>query len=235
MLSNEIKQLEVFDYYDINNLLHGSIDGQKFKTKRDCLKARPSAKYFHFGKGISSGTLLVNHVPANATLFGSNEHESRFVFDLVYNNETEIQPSIISTDSAGSNCVNFALLNLIGREFAPCFKRINNKDSMLAGFNKPSAYKDHFLQPSSQIKEKLVIDEWPNIKRIMASLVLKNTTQSVIVRKLCDSTNKNQTKEALWEYDKIIRSNYLLRYIDDEALRAYPERSSPLQITRKYS
>ena len=37
----------------------------------------------------SNATLLVNHVPANARLFGASEHESRFIFDLVYNNETE--------------------------------------------------------------------------------------------------------------------------------------------------
>ena len=219
VLTNEIKKLPIFDYYNINSLLHGGIDGQKFKAKYDCLKARPSAKYYHLGKSVSSGTLLINHVPANAKLFGSNEHESRFVFDLVYNNKTEIQPSIISTDNAGTNYVNFALLHLIGREFAPCFKTISNKKTMLAGFEKPANYKHQFLRPSSQIKEKLIIKEWDNIKQIMASLALKNTTQSVLVRKLCGTASKNKTKEALWEYNKIIRSNYLFRYIDDEDLR----------------
>jgi TnpA family transposase len=219
VLSDAIKKLPIFDVYNINNALHGGIDGQKFKAKNKCLKARASAKYYHLGKSVSSGTLLINHVPANAKLFGSNEHESRFIFDLVYNNKTEIQPNIISTDSAGSNFVNFALLHLIGREFAPCFKRITNKETMLAGFEKPAKYKDYFLRPSSQIKEQLIIDEWDNIKRVMASLVLKNTTQSVLVRKLCGTARKNKTKEALWEYDKIIRSNYLFRYIDDEELR----------------
>ena len=219
VLSNEIKKQPIFKYYDINDILHGAIDGQKYKVKKECSKAKSSAKYHHLGKSVSSGTLLINHVPANAKLFGSNEHESRFIFDLVYNNKTEIQPQTISTDSAGSNFVNFALLKLIGREFAPCFKRINNKATMFAGFDKPSKYKHYFLRPSSQIKEQLIIDEWDNIKRIMASLVLKNTTQSILVRKLCGTARKDKTKEALWEYDKIIRSNYLFRYIDNEDLR----------------
>ncbi|WP_440652035.1 Tn3 family transposase [Cysteiniphilum sp. 19S12-1] len=219
LLVNEIKKLKIFEYHDINDILHGGIDGQKFKTKRNCLKARPSSKYFHFGKGVSSATLLVNHVPANARLFGANEHESRFIFDLVYNNETEIQPKIISTDSAGSNYVNFALLHLIERQFAPCFKTISNKENMLVGFNKPAYYKEYFIRPSRQAKEQLIIKEWSNIKRVMASLVLKKSTQSVLIRKLCSQTDKNQIKEAIWAYDSIIRSNYLLRYLDDENLR----------------
>ena len=145
--------------------------------------------------------------------------QSRFIFDLVYNNETEIHPTVISTDSAGSNFVNFALLNFIERQFAPCFKTISNKENMLVGFEKPSAYKDCFIRPTSQAKLSLIIDEWPNIKRIMASMVLKKSTQSVLVRKLCSQTDKNHTKEALWAYDSIIRSNYLLQYLDNETLR----------------
>jgi TnpA family transposase len=219
ILSNKIQALPIFKFYNIGNLLHGGIDGQKFKTKRDAMKARTSAKYYHLGKSVSSGTLLINHVPANAKLFGSNEHESRFVFDLVYNNKTEIQPDIISTDSHGSNAINFALLHLIGRDFAPCFKKINNKETMISGFEKPAKYKDFFLRPSYRIKPNLIIDDWDNVKRILASLALKNTTQSVLIRKLCSTPKKNKTKEALWEYDKIIRSIYLLRYIDDEDLR----------------
>ena len=96
---------------------------------------------------------------------------------------------------------------------------ISNKENMLVGFDKPSAYKAYFIRPTHQAKESLIIDEWPNIKRIMASMVLKKSTQSVLVRKMCSQTDKNSTKEALWAYDSIIRSNYLLQYLDDEDLR----------------
>ena len=41
-----------------------------------------------------------------------NEHESRFFFDLIYNNTSEIQPDIFSTDTEGSNQLNFLLLHL---------------------------------------------------------------------------------------------------------------------------
>jgi TnpA family transposase len=41
------------------------------------------------------------------------------------------------------------------------------------------------------------MEEWENIQRIMLSLALKTTTQSIIVRKLSAYARKNKTKSAL--------------------------------------
>nr|WP_237446662.1 transposase [Shimazuella alba] len=54
----------------------------------------------------------------------------------------------------------------------------------------------------------------------MLSLAVKTTTQSIIVGKLNSYARKNKTKRALWGYDNIIRSLYLLNYIDSPPLRA---------------
>jgi len=61
--------------------------------------------------------------------------------------------------------------------------------------------------------------EWENIQRIMVSLALKTTTQNIIVGKLSAYARKNKTRRALWEYDNIIKSLYLLDYIDSPPLR----------------
>jgi len=53
----------------------------------------------------------------------------------------------------------------------------------------------------------------------LLSLALKSTTQSVIVGKLSAYRRKNRTKRALWEFDSIIRTLYLLDYIDSPVLR----------------
>jgi TnpA family transposase len=58
----------------------------------------------------------------------------------------------------------------------------------------------------------------------MVSLAMKATTQSVIIRKLSSFDRQNQTKKALWEYDNIIRSIYLLNYVDDINLRQNVQR-----------
>ena len=64
-------------------------------------------------------TWIVNHAATNAKIIGTNEHESHYIFDLLYNNTCEIKPRVFSTDTRGVNHVNFALLDLFGYSFAP--------------------------------------------------------------------------------------------------------------------
>jgi len=70
------------------------------------------------------------------------------------------------------------------------------------------------LKPIRNINTRLTVEEWENMQRIFVSLALKTTTQSIIVGKLSTYARKNKTRRALWEYDHIIRSLYLLDYVD---------------------
>ena len=57
------------------------------------------------------------------------------------------------------------------------------------------------------------------------SLALKETTQSTIVRKLSAQPRNSRAKRALWEYDSIHRSLYLLDYIDCPPLRQHVQKA----------
>ena len=225
-ISQAIAELAVFRHYDIGDSLHSSSDGQKFETRIDTINARHSPKYFGLKKGVVSYTLVANHIPVNARVIGANEHESHYVFDILFNNTTDIQPDVHSTDTHGTNQVNFAILHLFGYQFAPRYKDIYEKvNDALYGFKHPSQYGDVIVKPIRKINADLVIDEWENIQRIMVSLALKTTTQSIIVGKLSAYARKNKTRRALWEYDNIIRSLYLLNYIDSLPLRQNVQRA----------
>jgi TnpA family transposase len=76
---------------------------------------------------VVSCTLVANHVPVNATIMGANEHESPYVFDLLLNNTTDIQPDVHSTDTHGTNEVTFALLHVFGCQFAPRYRNLYEK------------------------------------------------------------------------------------------------------------
>jgi len=219
-ISNAIAELPIFRYYDIGEKLHSSSDGQKFETRIHTINARYSPKYFGLKKGIVSYTLVANHIPANARIIGANEHEGHYVFDILFNNTTDIQPEIHSTDTHGTNQVNFAILHLFGYQFAPRYKDIHDKvSSSLYGFKHPSQYGNLLLKPIRKIKENLIVEEWENIQRIIVSLALKTTTQNIIIGKLSTYARRNKTRRALWEYDNIIRSLYLLDYVDSPPLR----------------
>jgi len=217
-INNATYRLPVSKYYNINERVHSSSDGQKFDS-RDTINARYSSKYFGLGKGISTVTLTANHIPLNAKNIGANEHESHYAFDLLYNNTADIVPDIHSTDTHGANKINFGILLPFGHRFAPRFKDLKERTKNLCGFRNPSHYKDMFFKPASKVNTRLIKSQWDNILRIFVSLALKTTSQSTIVRKLSSYSRKNKTKEALWEFNRIIMSIYLLEYIDSVELR----------------
>jgi TnpA family transposase len=227
VVANAIAHMPIFQHYPIGNAIHSSSDGQKFETLLHTINARYSPKYFGLMKGIVAYTLVANHIPVSARVIGANEHESHYVYDLLANNTTDVQPTVHSTDTHGANEVNFGILSFFGYQFAPRYRDLYDKvNQVLYGFLHPSQYDlDWLLRPIRKINEKLIIEEWENIQRIIVSLALKTTTQSIIIGKLSAYARKNRTKRALWEYDNIIRSLYLLEFIDSISLRHHVQKA----------
>src|SRR5699024_11114524 len=125
LISNAITELPIFHHYDIDDTIHSSSDGQKFETQINTMNSRHSPKYFCLKKGIVSYTMVANHIPVNARIIGSNEHESHYVFDILYNNTYDIQPIWHASDIPGTNEVNFSMLLIYGYQFAPRYKDID--------------------------------------------------------------------------------------------------------------
>ncbi len=225
-VSNSIAALPITAVYNLGGQRHSSSDGQKFETAIPTFNARSSWKYFGLNTGVVANTLLVGNVPVNAQIIGAHEHESYYVLDLLLNNTTTLQPAIHSTDTHGTNQVNFALLHVFGFQFAPRYRNFPERvRTGLYGFQHPRAYGELLLRPIRKLKTELIFEEWDNLRRIFASLALKTTTQSIIVRKLNAYTRRNKTSQALQEYDHIFRSIYLLRYIDSPPLRQFVQRA----------
>ncbi|HEB4991023.1 TPA: Tn3 family transposase [Klebsiella michiganensis] len=218
-ISNATSQLPAFHLYDIQDTLHSSSDGQRMETQINTLNARYSPKYFGLQKGVSAYTLVANHVPINAKIIGTHEHESHYVFDLLHNNTSDIKPERHSTDTHGTNQVNFWILHAFGYYFAPRYRDLHKKMETLVGSKNPAEYGDWLIKPSRKTNDELIEREWPNIQRIMASLAQKDVTQATIVLKLSSYSRQNQTKKALWELENICRTLYILEFIDDVGLR----------------
>ena len=224
-ISNAIAKLSIFSLYDIDNVVHSSSDGQRMETQIDTFNARHSPKYFGLHKGVSAYTLVANHVPIYAKVIGTHEHESHYVFDLLYNNTSDIQPERHSTDTHGTNQVNFFLLHVFGYRFAPRYKDLYKKMDSLVGFKAPSQYGDALIRPAHKLNTARIVREWPNIQRILASLAQKDVTQATIVRKLSSYVRQNQTKQALWELEAICRTLHILETIDDVQFRQHVQKA----------
>lgn len=223
---NRLKKLPIFEKYTLADYgIHASIDGQKLETKFNSIMARFSTKYFGFGQGVSAYTLCANWLPLCTKIIGANEHEIHYLFDMLNSNTSDIEISAISGDMHSLNRVNFIILFLFGYRFMPRFTQLDKKaGSNLVSFDDPKRYEGLLVKPSKKVNVQLIIKEWDNILRIMATLGLKKSSQSTIVKKL-SSYQSNDTLRALIELDQVIMTLYMLDYIDDEGMRKTVHRS----------
>ncbi|WP_018312612.1 Tn3 family transposase, partial [Cupriavidus sp. UYPR2.512] len=225
-ISNAIATLPIFPYYSFDlDTLYGAVDGQKFGVERPTVKARYSRKYFARGKGVVAYTLLCNHIPLNGYLIGAHDYEAHHVFDIWYRNTSNIVPTAITGDMHSVNKANFAILYWFGLHFEPRFTDLNAQLKELYCADDPVQYENFLIRPVGKIDCDLITSEKPNIDQIVATLGLKEMSQGTLIRKLCTYTTTNPTRRAIFEFDKLIRSIYTLRYLRDPQLERNVHRS----------
>jgi len=200
MISNFIASLPIFPYYSIYmDVLYGSVDGQKFAAAKPTLKARHSRKYFGKDRGVVAFTLLANHVALQTELLGANQHESYWVFDICYNNTSDIRPTTITGDMHSINMANFAILHWFGMNLAPRFTNLQTQLKHLYRSSGQDGYTDFLIQPVGEIHRNLIAAKKSNLDHIAATLGLKEMSQSILVRKICTLSGHHRTRKALFE------------------------------------
>jgi TnpA family transposase len=213
IIINAIKKLPIQEVYNINDIVHSSIDGKKYSTDDNIFNARYSRKYL-FEKGISVLTLIANFLPLGLRIISPNEYEGSFGLEILLMNESDIKPQINSTDMHGINELNHALYDFAGYEFQPRYTNIYNQATKLYCSGDPSDYPSNYvIKPFKQANLQLIKEEALNMKRIAASIMSKTGSVSNIVKKLSAMTT-NRTRKAIAEYNNILRTIHILKTIN---------------------
>ncbi|KKL83938.1 hypothetical protein LCGC14_1969730, partial [marine sediment metagenome] len=216
-------RLPIFDDFRLNDgEIHSSADGQRYESKHGNPLVGHAAKYYAMKKGGISYTLVASHFATHGKVISTRSHESHHLFDVVYNNTSDLKANIISTDTHGSNQYNHAILNAFGYQFTPRYAGF--KKRFLAEFH-VNFDKGDILSLAKQINWKLIKSEWENIVKIMLSLGMRTVQQSTLIKKLCSYKQHNSTMLALAEYNRVIKCLHLLDYADDKQLRQVVQES----------
>jgi len=77
--------------------------------------------------------------------------------------------------------------------------------------------RDCLIRPAGRIDHQLIAAEKANLDRVVATLGLKEMSQGILVRKLCTLSPHHPTRKAIFEFDKLVRSIYTLRYLQGPA------------------
>ena len=73
--------------------------------------------------------------------------------------------------------------------------------------------------PGGKINTYLIAEHWDDILRFVATIKLKQTTTSQLFKRLNSYSTQHPLYKALKQFGRIIKSIFLLKYIDDPELR----------------
>ncbi len=204
-------------------MLHTASDGQKFEVRGESLHASRSFKYFGQGQGVSAYTFVdERHILWHSLMISAADRESAFVIDGLMCNDV-IKSDIHSTDSHGYTEAIFGMTHLLGFSFAPRIKGVGKQTLYIFKQDRPQG-QDWIIAPDKTINETLIRENWDALLRLVATIKLKENTASDIFRRLNSYSRQHALYQTLKAFGQIIKSLFILRYVDDLNLRQAIER-----------
>jgi len=131
--------------------------------------------------------------------------------------ETELQPIEIMTDTASYTDTIFGVFLLFGYQFSPRIADVGG-----ARFWRVDGKADYGVlndRASNKINMKLIAEHWDDLLRLAGSLKLGVVCAAGLTRTLQTNDRPTRLTRALQELGRLLKTLYLLRYIDDEAYR----------------
>ncbi|MDJ1498265.1 Tn3 family transposase [Cytophagaceae bacterium DM2B3-1] len=199
--------------------VHTSSDGQKYSVALDSIHANYSYKYFGKEKGVTIYSFInESHNIFSSTVFSAKNKEAWYIFDGLMHNEV-VQSDFHSTDTDGATTPIFALSYLLGILFQPRIKGFSKLNFYGLESLSVEDHRQYLIKEGKDINLSLIEKQWDEILRLAVSIKLKYTKPSQVLKRLTSSALQNPLYSALNELGKVIRSLYLLEYMDDENLR----------------
>jgi TnpA family transposase len=198
---------------------HTSSAGQKFSVSIESQDAGFSHKYFGTQKGVNVYSFIdVEHKLFHSTVITPSERETSYDIDGLLANEV-VESEIHSTDTHGYSEVIFAVTHLMGDSFAPRIKSLKNQQ--LYSFETPSEAnrEARVLLSKGRIKTDLIESQWEEIMRFMTTIKLKKATVSQLFKRLSSYSRQHPLYRALKQFGRIVKTIFILRYVDDLELR----------------
>ena len=222
-------------YRKKHDSLHTASDGQKFEVKTDSLNANYSFKYFGKGQGVTANTFIdERNLLWHSLVFSASERESAYVIDGLMHNEV-IKSDIHSTDTHGYSEAIFAITHLLGVSYAPRIKNLK-KQTLYIFKSRKHDQSNWAIQPTKYVNEAVIEECWDDILRLVSTIKLKETSASDIFRRLNSYSKQHKLYQALKSFGQIIKSDFILRYIDDVALRqAIEKQLNKVELANRFT
>lgn len=195
-----------------------SADGLRFTVPVRTIHAGPNPRYFGRERGVTWYNLVSDRFSGlNAVTVPGTLRDSLHLLAVVLDQETELRPTEIMTDTAGYTDTIFGIFHLLGLQFSPHIAAIAG-----ARFWRVDGKADYGVLDdlaANRINIKLIVEHWDDLLRLAGSLKLGVVRAAGLTRVLQTNDRPTRLARALQELGRLIKSLYMLRFIDDETYR----------------
>lgn len=195
-----------------------SADGLRFVVPVRTLHAGPNPKYFGYERGVTYYNLVSDQFTGlNAIVVPGTLRDSLFLLSVVLEQQTELNPTEIMTDTGAYTDVVFGLFWLLGYRFCPRIADIGG-----ARYWRMDAAADYGSLDGvarNRINTQLIAEHWDDMLRLAGSLKLGVVQAMSIMRTLQIGDRPTRLAQAVAEVGRIDKTIHCLSFIDDEAKR----------------
>jgi TnpA family transposase len=214
-----------------------SSDGQRFPVSFKTSNATALPRYFGYGRGLTFYTWTSDQYSQFGTkVIPATMRDATVVLDEILDNETELPLFQHATDTSGYTEIIFALFDLLGLQFAPRIRDLG--DQRLYRLENFTDIPRINSLLKGKLRPELFLNHWDDLLRLAASLKLGWVTASLLISKLHAMPKQNALVKALQEYGRLIKTLFILRYLDSTQLRrqihAQLNKGENLHALRKY-
>jgi TnpA family transposase len=195
-----------------------SADGLRFVAPVRTIHAGPNPKYFGPERGVTYYNLVSNQFTGlNAITVPGTLRDSLVLLSVVLEQETELEPTEIMTDTGAYTDVIFGIFWLLGYQFSPRIADVGGSRFWRVDSAADYGALDKFA--SHKVKTGVIAEHWDDLLRLAGSLKLGLVQVGGLMRTLQTNERPTRLARALEELGRIIKTLYLLAYIDDKAYR----------------
>lgn len=201
-----------------------SSDAQRFKIRADSLLASYYPRYYgYYEKAIGIYTHVSDQYSVFSTkIISCSPREALYVLDGLLENNTILKIREHTTDTHGYTEIVFALCHLLGFYFMPRIRDL--KDQQLYRVDKTADYGDISQLLTKTADLAIIEEQWESMMRVAISLKKKTAPAHIIVQRLTNSSPSDRLTKAFTNLGRIIKTEYILRYLTDIELRRTVQR-----------
>jgi TnpA family transposase len=204
-----------------------SADGLRFVVPVRTVHAGPNPKYFGIGRGVTYYNLVSDQFTGlNAVTVPGTLRDSLILLAVVLEQQTELHPTQIMTDTGAYSDVIFGLFRLLGYRFSPRLADIGG--TRFWRINPRADYGVLNDIARQKVNTDLIIQNGEDLLRLVGSLLLGKVPVTGIMRTLQVGDHPTRLARALAEFGRIEKTLHSLNYLDDEDKR----RDILLQLNR---